>query len=591
MDLFKKNKFTILLSCMLTACSGGKGGFDTNTVVKDDDPEPKKIVRIYTPQVDSQTQASSDDSATSAAGYQLDILRRNQARHKQDGSEYPLKQNGIGMQAEEYLAIDPAKIKRITERQFEPGQQFKHLTIGFENYDSYADDEILGNLIQPYVLRVGDTGTLHYYVENRTPELTLKGQITYKGIWDFLTDVDREKDGSSSKGYSTFYGYGDQFSANSYYSDSKYESTFVADFDNKKLTGTLLRNARIFGPIENYKIEAAIQANRFTGKATATDENDPYLGDDSDAVQGVFAGYNAEELAGHFLTKNRRGFVVFAAKHEEEDLKMTTKAHRINVDANEDFTAQDINTYGNINKLLLEGHSISLLRGENPGFTTRKTVKLGEGENADEVTVTICCGDLNYVKFGLMDHKRSGQEGATSHQTVNSLGRSVFLQGAVSPERNIPKSGKVAYEGSWQGVLVNRGHLVQTIMPDDLLEEGERIGNRSVFTADFDQKTLTGKLWRNEDATSLPAVEIQANITGASFNGTATANSTYGIHLDAGNPNTTGNAIKFTTSTSGHFYGPNTTELGGYFTYQQDLGEDKKEKVGVVYGAKKTGKE
>ncbi|WP_424405989.1 transferrin-binding protein-like solute binding protein [Pasteurella sp. PK-2025] len=600
MDLLRKNQLAILVSLMLTACAGGKGGFDTNTVVKDDDPEPKKIIRTYTPQVDPHNQNPSDSQAMTAPGYQLAIFRRNQARYTKDGATYPLK-NGKAGEAEEYVAINPADIKPITERNFKANRDFQHLSIGFENYNSGNNFETVGEKYKPYISRVGHTGTLHYYVENPTTELALKGQITYKGIWEFLTDVDRHRNGRSVKGYSDYVGYGNDFSANSRYSDSKYESTFVADFDNKKLTGTLLRNARIFGPIENYKIEAAIKGTRFSGKATASDVTDPYLGDHADNLQGTFAGHNGEELAGHFLTNNHRGFVVFAAKHDKEDLKMLTQALRINVDAKEDFKPLELKSYGNINKLLLDGQSISLLRGENPGFTTTRTVKLGEEADSDEVTVTICCGDLNYVKFGLMDHKSPSQEGFEdyvdyeddeegdeSQKMPNPLGKSVFIQGAVSPERNIPKTGKVNYEGSWFGVLVNRGNVVQTVRPDDLsTNDGKRIGNRSAFTADFDQKTLTGKLWRKEDAESLPAVDIQASITGASFKGTATANSAYGIHLDPGNQGGSSDVMKFTADTSGYFYGLDASELGGSFAHQQEVGEGVHEKVGVVYGAKK----
>lgn len=91
---------------------------------------------------------------------------------------------------------------------------------------------------------------------------------------------------------------------------------------------------------------------------------------------------------------------------------------------------------------------------------------------------------------------------------------------------------------------------------------------------------------------------INANFNGNAFEGTATAKD---LVIDGKNSQTKNTPINITTEVKGAFYGPNATELGGYFTYNgnptatnsesssavSSPSNSEKARAAVVFGAKK----
>ncbi|PRL25424.1 Transferrin-binding protein 2 precursor [Haemophilus influenzae] len=160
-----------------------------------------------------------------------------------------------------------------------------------------------------------------------------------------------------------------------------------------------------------------------------------------------------------------------------------------------------------------------------------------------------------------------------------------FLLGLRTPSSQIPATGNVKYRGSWFGYIGDDKTSYSTS------GDKERSKNAvAEFDVNFANKTLKGVLKRHD--TQNPVFNIEATFQNGSndFKGTATANN---VAIDSQNTQGT-STVNFTTTVNGAFYGPNATELGGYFTYNGNNPTDKnsssnseKARAAVVFGAKK----
>lgn len=169
---------------------------------------------------------------------------------------------------------------------------------------------------------------------------------------------------------------------------------------------------------------------------------------------------------------------------------------------------------------------------------------------------------------------------------------SLFIQGVYSPVSQIPTSGQYDYQGTWQGVIVHN-NVPRRIDP----EAGVENGTRALFKVNFDDKSVNGKLYAQDDLDAHPSINIQATIEGNAFKGTANS-SNYGFFVDAGASAAQG--LHFSNiPTQGHFYGPNAQEMAGYIamtSVHRDTGRRTSsddfiyeyDKIGVVYGARAT---
>ncbi|QIM63203.1 hypothetical protein A1D29_07885 [Pasteurellaceae bacterium Orientalotternb1] len=638
-NVFNKKQVALFIPLLLSACGGGS--FEPNVIVNDDDPVPPKVKKEYKPQEndnngnDNQAGNNSPSSiVTPHLGQSLDIVRRNQARYKNENGELVRLEDDVEIN----VPLNPDHIKTITHEVFPEHKNFKYIRIGIKDYQKFARTESVGKIGKETVFRQGASGTIYYQGDRTAKELPKQGVVSYQGDWFFLADIKRDRLESG-----TFYVAEKEYSNPNTYSEDVsrtpqrggHTAHFTADFDAKKLEGKLVSHPRL--PLgqenvkERYHIQADIKGNRFVGKATAADKEDLYLHSDSEQLEGGFYGDKAEELAGGFLTKNNSAFIAFGAKRNENavDTEVVMDALRINVDQKEDFAQFNLNSFGDVNKLVIDGQEISLLR-TNSRFTEEKEVTLPSG---DKVKVSVCCGNLDYVKLGLIDHtsdryepieeeeieeeeifdeedfeianddsssaedgeqvqgdhnKDDNNENATNSTENNDtiahnhlkpkeelrytpFGKSLFIQGVRTPVKEMPQNHQVDYQGTWQGYFTKEKSPMLSIAPQD-----SENGNRANFKVDFANRTMTGELQR-QDGIKGEEIKIEAKIEGNGFKGTAETGA-YGIYLDKGN--TQGNAVvHFKTETQGGFYGKNASELGGSF-YSHDP------KVGVVYGAK-----
>ncbi|HGO8779128.1 TPA: transferrin-binding protein-like solute binding protein [Neisseria meningitidis] len=199
----------------------------------------------------------------------------------------------------------------------------------------------------------GDDGYIFYHGKEPSRQLPASGNITYKGVWHFVTDTKKGQKFNdilgTSKGqgnkYSGFSGDDDEQYSNknetTLQSDHEgygFTSNLEVDFGSKKLTGKLIRNNRVTNAIPNdkyttqyYSLDAQITGNRFNGTATATDKKEnetklhPFVSDSS-SLSGGFFGPQGEELGFRFLSNDQKVAVVGSAKTQDKAANGNTAA-------------------------------------------------------------------------------------------------------------------------------------------------------------------------------------------------------------------------------------------------------------------------
>lgn len=192
----------------------------------------------------------------------------------------------------------------------------------------------------------GDDGYIFYHGKEPSRQLPVSGEVTYKGVWHFVTDTKKGQKFNDILGTSK--GQGDKYSGFSGDDGEEYSnknestlkggqegygftSNLKVDFNNKKLTGELIRNNRVTNATTNdkyttqyYSLDAQVTGNRFNGKATATDKpgngetkQHPFVSDSS-SLSGGFFGPKGEELGFRFLSDDKKVAVVGSAKTQDK---------------------------------------------------------------------------------------------------------------------------------------------------------------------------------------------------------------------------------------------------------------------------------
>lgn len=192
----------------------------------------------------------------------------------------------------------------------------------------------------------GNDGYIFYHGKKPSRQLPASEKVIYRGVWHFVTDTKNGQKFNDILGTSK--GQGDKYSGFSGDDDEQYSnkdqsmpkdgqegygftSNLEVDFNNKKLTGKLIRNNRVTNTTPNnkyttqyYSLGAQITGNRFSGKATATDKSSdgqakqhPFVSDSS-SLSGGFFGPQGEELGFRFLSDDEKVAVVGSAKTKDE---------------------------------------------------------------------------------------------------------------------------------------------------------------------------------------------------------------------------------------------------------------------------------
>lgn len=354
---------------LLSACLGGGGSFDLDSV----DTEAPRPAPKYQDISSEKPQARKDQGGY---GFAMRLKRRNwypQAKEDEvkldesdwettglptEPKELPKRQESVIEKVETDSDSNIYSSPYLTPSNHQNGNtgnginQPKNQAKGYENFQyvysgwfyKHAKSEIKRENGSVSAKR-GDDGYIFYHGNKPSRQLPASGKITYKGVWHFVTDTKRGQtfreiiQPSKNQGdrYSGFSGDDDEQYSNKndmLKGDQEgygFTSNLEVDFNNKKLTGKLIRNNRVTGATNDkyttqyYSLEAQVTGNRFNGKATATDKpkNDdetkehPFVSDSS-SLSGGFFGPQGEELGFRFLSDDKKVAVVGSAKTQDK---------------------------------------------------------------------------------------------------------------------------------------------------------------------------------------------------------------------------------------------------------------------------------
>lgn len=351
---------------LLSACLGGGGSFDLDSV----DTEAPRPAPKYQDVSSEKPQAQKDQGGY---GFAMRFKRRNwhpQANPKEDEiklSENDWEATGLpgnpkNLPERQKSVIDKVETGSdsniysspyLTQSNHQNGsanlpknevkdyKDFKYVYSGW--FYKHAKQKID---FQNKIAQQGDDGYIFYHGKEPSRQLPASGTVTYKGVWHFATDTKKGQkfreiiQPSKNQGdrYSGFSGddgeeYSNKNEATLQNGQEGYgfTSNLEVDFDNKKLTGKLIRNDKVTNATtgdkhttQYYSLEAQVTGNRFNGKATATDKpgngetkQHPFVSDSS-SLSGGFFGPKGEELGFRFLSDDKKVAVVGSAKTQDK---------------------------------------------------------------------------------------------------------------------------------------------------------------------------------------------------------------------------------------------------------------------------------
>lgn len=421
---------------LLSACLGGGGSFDLDSV----DTEAPRPAPKYHDVPSKKPEARKDQGGY---GFAMRFKRRN--RHPM---AMP-KENEVKLKDDDWEATglpgDPKDLPGRQKSVIDEVSANGNNDIYFSPYlkpSNHQNSSINGSANQPrnevkdyknfeYVysgwfykhakpiidrtqnkLQQGDDGYIFYHGKDPSRQLPASEKVIYKGVWHFVTDTKQgqkfndiletsKKQGDSYSGFS-----GDEGETTSNRTDSNlndkhegygFTSNFEVDFNNKKLTGKLIRNNKVTDAAasngyttEYYTLDATLRGNRFSGKATATDKSSneqaklhPFVSDSS-SLSGGFFGPQGEELGFRFLSDDNKVAVVGSAKTKDknangntaaagtagaagmssEDTKLTTVLDAVELKS-DGKKVENLDNFSDATRLVVDGIMIPLLPNDS----------------------------------------------------------------------------------------------------------------------------------------------------------------------------------------------------------------------------------
>lgn len=342
---------------LLSACLGGGGSFDLDSV----DTEAPRPAPKYQDVPSEKPEARKDQGGY---GFAMRFKRRNW---------YPPsnpKENEIRLSEGDWEQTDDGEIKNPFKQKniinALPGNEgellqdssqqgkgiskvgdhhdFKYVWSGFF-YKRIKITTKKNESNKTIEARSGPDGYIFYKGRNPSRKLPVSGGVTYKGTWDFLTDVKANQrftdlgNTSTKSGdqYSAFSGELDYIVKKEEDKKEKHKglgltTEITVDFGKKILNGKLIKNNYVINnngdgqnkyTTEYYTLDATLRGNRFSGKATATDKKENEAGQhpfvsDSSSLSGGFFGPQGEELGFRFLSDDGKVAVVGSAKTKDK---------------------------------------------------------------------------------------------------------------------------------------------------------------------------------------------------------------------------------------------------------------------------------
>ncbi|QGM80995.1 transferrin-binding protein-like solute binding protein [Otariodibacter oris] len=561
MNHLVKTSLALFISSTIIACSGIRGNFEVDDVIHPSESNKNANVLKDVEVKPRERVEQAEGIMKPAFGYEISTPIRN--RHPngtENTGDITLSSNNI-----KPLMNPDMDIPHLDEIIQEAGyaiythnpngkknqkrEQYDHIKFGYVLNDEYRKLDWSSNIYE-----TGPKGYIYFRGNEPSQSIPItQGKISYKGNWDFVTDINTQREQGSFDSEAAGTDYGATSTDESTNSDITrgdigHTSEFEVDFSNKNLTGELYKNSPPIQSnksekINRYSIRAKISGNRFSGSATATNKEDLYFGDSSNFLEGGFYGPNAEELAGKFLTDNGSLFAVFGAKRDvKNNEEIEQKLDTVVIDITNNHGYENQYTFGEISNIVIDGVEYPL----NP------EIELTNGSKR-----SILESGLVNLKFGSMTDKKENKYW-------------LYFQGERTSLKDMQSQpeGLVVYKGKWDGNGSVNG-----------VNWNRLEGNLSEFNVNFADKQLSGILYDEIDNKgNIKAFNLIGNINKNGFTGLASTFDEYNV--DNGSE-LGGNTINFKdVSVNGGFFGPNANELGGHFYYNKD-----NTKIGVVFGA------
>lgn len=492
----------------------------------------------------------------------------------------------------------------------------------------------------------GNDGYIFYHGKKPSRQLPASEKVIYKGVWHFVTDTKQGQkfndiiQPSKKQGdrYSGFSGDdGEQYSnKNDILKDGQegygFTSDLEVDFNNKKLTGKLIRNNKVTNAAasdgyttEYYTLNATLRGNRFSGKATATDKPEngkskqhPFVSDSS-SLSGGFFGPQGEELGFRFLSEDGKVAVVGSAKTRDKaangntasasgdtgaaampsETRLTTVLDAVELES-DGKKVENLDNFSNAAQLVVDGIMIPLLptesgngqadKGKN-GKTAfiyettytpesdEKDTQAGMAANGVQ-TVSNAAGDTNgktktYEVEVCCSNLNYLKYGLLTRKTAGNTGEGGNGSPTAAQTAQGAQSMFLQGERTDENKIPSEQNVVYRGSWYGHIANGTSwSGNASNATsgnrADFTVNFGEKKITGTLTAENRQAATftIEGMIQGNGFEGTAKTGDG-GFALDPKNTEASHKASINATVTGG-FYGPKAEEMGGWFAYPGD---------------------
>ncbi|HFC3171748.1 TPA: transferrin-binding protein-like solute binding protein [Neisseria gonorrhoeae] len=653
---------------LLSACLGGGGSFDLDSV----DTEAPRAAPKYQDVPSKKPEARKDQGGY---GFAMRFKRRNwhpRANPKEDEvklknddweatglptelKELPLKQKSVisevktngdsKMYTSPYLSQDAdsshANGANQPKNEVTDYKKFKYVYSGW--FYKHAKSEIKNEngLVSA---KTGDDGYIFYHGNKPSRQLPASEAVTYKGVWHFVTDTKQGQkfndilEASKGQGdkYSGFSG--DEGETTSNRTDSNlndkhegygFTSNLEVDFNNKKLTGKLIRNNGVTNTTPNdkyttqyYSLDAQITGNRFSGKAMATEKGEnkqhPFVSDSS-SLSGGFFGPQGEELGFRFLSDDGKVAVVGSAKTKDkaengntpavsggtgatgtssENGKLTTVLDAVELES-DGKKVKNLDNFSDATRLVVDGIMIPLLptesgngqadKGKNGGTDFTYTTTYTPESDKEDTQTGMAANGVQTVS-----NAAGGTSGKTkTHYEVQACCSNLdYLKYGLLTRKTAGNTG-----GGGNG-----SQAVQTAQgAQSMFLQGERTDEKEILKDGnvvylgtwYGHIAINGTSWTREASNqengnrakfdvnfkdkkitgTLTAANrqeatftIDAMIEGNGFKGTAKTGDG-GFAPDQNSSTGTYKVHIANAEVQGGFYGPNAEELGGWFAY------------------------
>ncbi|EMT9209772.1 transferrin-binding protein-like solute binding protein [Neisseria gonorrhoeae] len=428
----------------------------------------------------------------------------------------------------------------------------------------------------------GNDGYIFYHGKDPSRQLPASEKVIYKGVWHFVTDTKKGQKFNDILGTSK--GQGDKYSGFSGDDDEQYSnkdqsmpkdgqegygftSNLEVDFNNKKLTGKLIRNNRVTSTTPNdkyttqyYSLDAQITGNRFSGKAMATEKGEnkqhPFVSDSS-SLSGGFFGPQGEELGFRFLSDDGKVAVVGSAKTKDEtassggtsggasvsasggttgtssENKLTTVLDAVELTPN-GKKIKDLDNFSDATRLVVDGIMIPLLPKDSEGGSSQADKGKNGGTDFTYTTTYTPESDKKDTQTGMAANGmqtapgaagvNGGQAGTKTYKVQVCCSNLNYLKYGLLTRKTAGNTGGGG-KGSQAAAQTAQGARSMFLQGERTDENKIPQGQDIVYRGSWYGYIVSGTSWSGNasNATSGNRVEFTVNFDAKKINGKLTA--------------------------------------------------------------------